>query len=332
MHALYHLTTVLISQCYDGASVMSGSCTGVQQRIKELAPGAIYTHCCAHRLNLVLVDCSKSLPVVGEFFALLESLYVFMSTSKAREIFLEKQKLLRPGKQIIELKRLTETRWACRHQSIVAIHQTFGAILSTLNAIVNGDDIEKSIQAHGYLQSVEKFQFIVCLVNLDYIFGTTKSLSDALQWSELDLAYAVCLISSVGDKLSQSRSNTAWNKLWEEAVAFSNQHNISIPKERSSRAASVPRRLDDCVVTVTLGHRSSLSSEEEYQCHVYYPIIDRVLGELKRRFSESNKDIMTAVQACSPTSKNCLKFEALKPLLDLYESKLPIVRRVSCWN
>ena len=32
---------------------------------------------------------------------------------------------------------------------------------------------------------------------------------------------------------------------------------------------------------------------------------------------------MKAVQACSPTSKNYLKFEALKPLLDLYESKLP---------
>ena len=34
-----------ISQCYDGASIMSGSCTGVQQRIKELAPCAIYTLC-----------------------------------------------------------------------------------------------------------------------------------------------------------------------------------------------------------------------------------------------------------------------------------------------
>ena len=112
----------------------------------------------------------------------------------------------------------------------MGICQTFGAILSTLIALVNGDDIEKSIQACGYLQSIEKFQFIVCLVILDYIFGTTKSLSGALQWSELDLAYALCLISYVEDKLSQSRSNTAWNKLWEEAVAFSNQHNISISK------------------------------------------------------------------------------------------------------
>lgn len=34
-----------ISQCYDGASVMSGNCAAVQHRIKELSPCAIYTHC-----------------------------------------------------------------------------------------------------------------------------------------------------------------------------------------------------------------------------------------------------------------------------------------------
>ena len=48
-----------VSQSYDGASVMSGRCTGVQSRIKEFAPCAIYIHCHAHRLNLVLVDCEN---------------------------------------------------------------------------------------------------------------------------------------------------------------------------------------------------------------------------------------------------------------------------------
>ena len=36
----------LISQGYDGASVMSGRCSGVQ-RIMEVAPQAIYIHCFA---------------------------------------------------------------------------------------------------------------------------------------------------------------------------------------------------------------------------------------------------------------------------------------------
>ena len=45
-------------------------------------------------MNLVLVDTVKAIPAVEDFFGLLETLYVFMSSSKAHEIFLEKQKAL----------------------------------------------------------------------------------------------------------------------------------------------------------------------------------------------------------------------------------------------
>ena len=47
----------IVAQSYDGASVMSGQVSGVQQRIKETHPYAVYIHCLAHKLNLVLVDC-----------------------------------------------------------------------------------------------------------------------------------------------------------------------------------------------------------------------------------------------------------------------------------
>ena len=72
----------IVSQGYDGASVMSGKYKGVQQRIKEIAPHAEYIHCYAHTLNLVLVDSTKSNQYANDFFILLESLYVFVSTFK----------------------------------------------------------------------------------------------------------------------------------------------------------------------------------------------------------------------------------------------------------
>ena len=40
---------------YDGASVISGECAGVSAKILERNTKAVYAHCCAHRLNLVLV-------------------------------------------------------------------------------------------------------------------------------------------------------------------------------------------------------------------------------------------------------------------------------------
>ena len=45
-----------------------------------------------------------------------------------------------------------------------------------------------------------------------------------------------------------------------------------------------------------------------------------MLGEMDKRFSESNKEIMKAIQFRSAKSE---KYLALKPLVDLYSSELP---------
>lgn len=46
----------IIGQSYDGASVMAGKFNGVQAKIQNKYPHAVYTHCMAHRVNLVVVD------------------------------------------------------------------------------------------------------------------------------------------------------------------------------------------------------------------------------------------------------------------------------------
>ena len=109
----------IVSQGYDGASVMSGQYSGVQQRLKAVAPYAIYVHCYAHTLNLVLVDSVKNVSVASEFFALAESLYVFISTTKAHVVFMAKQNELHPGKPPLRLQRLSDTRWACRYNVLM---------------------------------------------------------------------------------------------------------------------------------------------------------------------------------------------------------------------
>ncbi|CAB4062026.1 unnamed protein product [Lepeophtheirus salmonis] len=66
-HSLLSSTTLILNhcnidinhcvgQCYDGASVMPGSNNGVQEKFRKEVPQAIYIHCYAHRLYLVLVD------------------------------------------------------------------------------------------------------------------------------------------------------------------------------------------------------------------------------------------------------------------------------------
>ena len=70
---------------------MSSCCASVQTRVGEFAPYAVYIHCYAHIVNLILVDSVKSVPAASEFFALLEASYVFVSSSKVHVLFLDKQ-------------------------------------------------------------------------------------------------------------------------------------------------------------------------------------------------------------------------------------------------
>ena len=74
-----------VAQCFDGAAVMSGRCSGVQTRIRELCPKAIYVHCFAHRLNLVIVDVVHNTARADDLFTLLQSLHNFLCSPIVHE-------------------------------------------------------------------------------------------------------------------------------------------------------------------------------------------------------------------------------------------------------
>ena len=104
LHDLKLDSTKIVSQGYDGASVMSGRCSGVQQRIREVAPHAVYIHCYARNLNLALVDCVKGNSDAFHWY----KHYTFLFPQVKHTIYIEKQKNLQPDKQIRQLQRLVD--------------------------------------------------------------------------------------------------------------------------------------------------------------------------------------------------------------------------------
>ena len=71
----------LRGQGYDGAANMSGHYSGVQAMISKENSKAIYMHCHAHILNLVLVEsCSKN-DITCNFFGDIQSLHTFINGS-----------------------------------------------------------------------------------------------------------------------------------------------------------------------------------------------------------------------------------------------------------
>lgn len=119
-------------QRYDGASNMSGVYSGVQKRIRDKEPNAVYIHCAAHNLNLVLNDACQNIPGIKDFYDTVERLYVFFSGSIKRWELLETH-LSVPKAGQPTLKRLCPTRWASRQDAVQSLRFRYAEIMQALS-------------------------------------------------------------------------------------------------------------------------------------------------------------------------------------------------------
>ena len=77
----YDCVEKLVAQTCDGAAVMASELNGVQAKIKEKVVEAMFTHCYAHKLNLVLLHSAKCMPKCRTFFKTAEGLASFFNKS-----------------------------------------------------------------------------------------------------------------------------------------------------------------------------------------------------------------------------------------------------------
>ncbi len=104
-------TTFLRGQGYDGASTMSGKVSGVQKRVKELYPRAMYTHCRSHALNLVVVHGCSDLPLVRNTMSIVEKIAVFFSATGARKDALRAESRREGQPKTAGIPLMSDIRW-----------------------------------------------------------------------------------------------------------------------------------------------------------------------------------------------------------------------------
>ena len=141
---------------------------------------AVYVHCHGHVLNLVLVDtCSKTSITKNFIWGDREALYVFFQDSTKRHaLFVQELHLERT----VTLKHLSDTRWACRVDSLKALNMSFPAIIKSLEKIIDEEtDGKTTYEAVGLHTVICSFQFVFAFMVLH-----TKALSDYLQQYDLD--------------------------------------------------------------------------------------------------------------------------------------------------
>ncbi|CAI5684850.1 zinc finger MYM-type protein 1-like [Oreochromis niloticus] len=322
----------LVGQGYDGASVMSGSHSGVQARIKEVAKYAFYIHCSAHCLNLVIVDAVQSVPDAGNFFSLLERLYTFISGSYVHQKWLTVQQEMFHGVPR-ELQRLSDTRWSSRHIACRNIMDRLPAILRVLEEISSENNAQRAVEAKGILVQMD-LNFVGCLALFRKVLSDSNMLSEMLQSKTVDLSKAINLVESLKETMVYYRTESFFDDLWTDIAETCEKSGIStqhIPKRSIQKA----RKLHDSLVTSTLGQHADPDSKQMFRIQVFYPVIDCMMGEMERRFSRLNCNIMKGVQALNPSSGTFLREEDVLLLARAYDSntddlkhEVPQIRRV----
>uniref|UniRef100_A0A3Q2Q306 DUF4371 domain-containing protein n=1 Tax=Fundulus heteroclitus TaxID=8078 RepID=A0A3Q2Q306_FUNHE len=173
----YDCADKLVAQTYDGAAVKASELNGVQARIKEKVPAAMFTHCYAHKLNLVLAHSAKRLPSCRAFFQTAEGLGTFFSESAKRSDLLDEVVQRR-------LPTAAPTRWNSKSrliQTISARHSDLRAFFGIITDNPDGWDNDTLMMAAGYDRWLSKASTCFLLTVYEAAFDATDALFRVLQ-------------------------------------------------------------------------------------------------------------------------------------------------------
>ncbi|KAE9522565.1 hypothetical protein AGLY_017035, partial [Aphis glycines] len=160
----------IVAQSYDGANVMSGKFNELQNKIKNQYPYAIYTHCMAHKMNLIVIDMCKYVKETRHVFNTLESLYVHFSNPSKNQKLTEIQTKL--GIKHTTIIRLSDTRWNCRYRNIESVKNSYKSIIQALEEEIENEDDRGANEAIGVMmtfknsRTTEYFSKLWCKIEI----------------------------------------------------------------------------------------------------------------------------------------------------------------------
>ncbi|XP_032067022.1 zinc finger MYM-type protein 1-like isoform X3 [Thamnophis elegans] len=205
----YDCVGKLVAQTYDGAAVMASELNGVQAKIKEKVPEAMFTHCYAHKLNLVLLHSAKCMPECRTFFKTAEGLASFFSKSTKRTHLLNDDVKCR-------LPRAAPTRWSFNSRLVqtISMHQNdLRALFHVILENPDNWDNDTLMMAAGYDQWLSKPSTCFLLMVYEDIFNETDTLFKVLQNKVMDIEYCLARIRDTFTALE--RMKLEFNSLYD---------------------------------------------------------------------------------------------------------------------
>ena len=182
---------------------MSGQLNGLQARVREAYPHALFIHCCGHALNLVLAQAVSSTKECRVFFKTISSLSSFFHPSSKVSYLLD----MIVGRRI---PTGTAIQWHYHARLIHVIMKMRERLVEVFKYIIERDDeFDGPVlnEARRYRNILTDLQFVFCLNIFSAVFRLTSVLYHVVQNKQFDIAYCVTKVWETKDRIQEIRNN-----------------------------------------------------------------------------------------------------------------------------
>lgn len=205
-------------QCFDGAYAMSGHLSGLQKRIIDHESRAIYVHCSAHSLNLVVQDAMQDIRAVADFLYTMRELINFIRGSPKRLACFEALQA-DTNTNITDFRKLRPfcpTRWCLRIISLITLHSNYETVILFLQELYSSEKGEIVTKASGFLKSLLKFETLFLMIVLIEIFEKIEILNTQLQKHSLNYSNVAEMVQILKSNLYYQREG--FELLWQKVI------------------------------------------------------------------------------------------------------------------
>lgn len=261
----------LIGLGFDGCSTMAGHETGVQARIRDKYPSAVYFHCASHRLNLVVNDLNRVQEIRNTVGTIKEVIRFY------RESVLRR-------KTIPNIPLFCETRWSHKYTSIRIFRENFLVIKDSLNNLAYNSEYNQDTRSRASQLdcATSSTTFIVCLHIISRYSSYLEPIVNKLQSTDMDLhsVYRYVNTDLIANFQKHRECEDEFTNIFEAVKTDCKELDIDVKVPRLAG-----RQTLRCNVNV---HCST--PQEYFKVAIYNPYMDSIITSLTTRF-EKDKDI-----------------------------------------
>lgn len=307
--------TYLLSQCYDGASVMSGKDGGVQAIIKQkLGRSNIpYVHCYNHKFHLIIKFVMSEVTEIRLFYNYCAVIHKVFRRFNFKEFY-----------DGTNTARLMEQRWSGHLRTAEAVYKNYDKMISALTEYLSQApenlDGEEMIECQGLLNVMKAPTFAFTLCAVLKVLRIIEPADRILQSKESGLASALPVIKTVYGCMKDCRSDVVYEEVLSDSDKLGKllpsctteiEINADDPPVQPKRKIKPNNSLNSYVLTESSGIYSSYTSKTDNFKRFYFEMFDLVISEFERRFfNDKNDELMNVIDnsiKLDPKELECLK-------------------------